>query len=415
MRQVIIYSTLLIAGMVLSQLLPGWLAADFATLKSIIAIATMVCLSFIMIHVGHEFEIDKKKLGSYGVDFVIALTAATLPWLFCTMYFVLVLLPQAEWGRPEAWKESLLAGLFAAPTSAGVLFSMLAAAGLGATWLFRKARILAIFDDLDVVLLMIPMQAMMVGLRWQLAVVVLIMGLLLWLAYRYMKTLSLPMSWWAVLLYSGAIVGASELLYLVTKKFDPSLGVHIEVLLPAFALGCMIKHAVAAHTAHATEPAKLQPAASHPHTSPIEQAFSTGVSALFMLLVGLSMPQVIGAASSPATSGEPLPGYLATHTPALSWGAIALHVVLITVISNLGKMVPALCYRQEAPLRTRLALALGMWPRGEVGAGVLVVSLGYGISGPIVTIAVLSLALNLLLTGLFIVMIKRLLAEPTKS
>jgi hypothetical protein len=51
-----------------------------------------------------------------------------------------------------------------------------------------------------------------------------------------------------------------------------------------------------------------------------------------------------------------------------------------------------------------------MWPRGEVGAGVLVVSLSYGIGGPILTVAVLSLALNLLCTGLFIVAVKKLLA-----
>jgi hypothetical protein len=49
-----------------------------------------------------------------------------------------------------------------------------------------------------------------------------------------------------------------------------------------------------------------------------------------------------------------------------------------------------------------------MWPRGEVGAGVLVISLSYGIGGPIVTVAMLSLALNLLLTGAFISMIQRL-------
>jgi hypothetical protein len=49
-----------------------------------------------------------------------------------------------------------------------------------------------------------------------------------------------------------------------------------------------------------------------------------------------------------------------------------------------------------------------MWPRGEVGAGVLVISLSYGIGGPIVTIAMLSLALNLLLTGAFIYVVKRL-------
>ena len=49
-----------------------------------------------------------------------------------------------------------------------------------------------------------------------------------------------------------------------------------------------------------------------------------------------------------------------------------------------------------------------MWPRGEVGAGVLVISLSYGIGGPIVTVAMLSLALNLLLTGAFIYVVKRL-------
>ena len=41
---------------------------------------------------------------------------------------------------------------------------MLAAAGLSATWLFRKARILAIFNDLDTVLLMIPLKMLMIGL-----------------------------------------------------------------------------------------------------------------------------------------------------------------------------------------------------------------------------------------------------------
>ena len=54
------------------------------------------------------------------------------------------MLPADVWGDFATWKETLLDGRFAAPTSAGVLFSMFAAAGLGSTWLFRKARILAI-------------------------------------------------------------------------------------------------------------------------------------------------------------------------------------------------------------------------------------------------------------------------------
>ena len=92
----------------------------------------------------------------------------------------------------------------------------------------------------------------------------------------------------------------------------------------------------------------------------------------------------------------------------MSWGVIALHVLLVTIVSNLGKMFPAFCYRQKAHWRERLSLAIGMWPRGEVGAGVLVISMSYGIGGPVVTIAMLSLALNLMLTGMFIYFVKRI-------
>ena len=54
-------------------------------------------------------------------------------------------------------------------------------------------------------------------------------------------------------------------------------------------------------------------------------------------------------------------------------------------------------------------MSIAMWPRGEVGAGVLIVSLSYGIGGPILTVALLSLTLNISLTGLFILGVKRLL------
>jgi hypothetical protein len=50
-----------------------------------------------------------------------------------------------------------------------------------------------------------------------------------------------------------------------------------------------------------------------------------------------------------------------------------------------------------------------MFPRGEVGTGVLVISLSYGIQGAVVTVATLSLALNLIGTGWFISIINRLL------
>jgi hypothetical protein len=122
------------------------------------------------------------------------MTAAAFPWVFVALYFLFVLLPPGAWGAWPAWVEALLAGRFAAPTSAGVLFAMLAAAGLSATWLFAKARVLAIFDDLDTVLLMVPLQRLLVGLAWQLSTVVLLMGALLWAAWRSLHHCPLPVT-----------------------------------------------------------------------------------------------------------------------------------------------------------------------------------------------------------------------------
>merc|ERR1712157_624390 len=90
---------------------------------------------------------------------------------------------------------------------------------------------------------------------------------------------------------------------------------------------------------------------------------------------------------------------------------LVLHVVAVSILMILGKMFPTFCYRDEATLGTRLALSLGMCPRGEVGAGVIVVSLGFGIKGAAITVAVLSLALNLVCSGFFIMAVKALSTE----
>lgn len=430
MGKVLLYSLLLIGGLVLSQVLPAALGPAYGAATPWIAFATMVALSFIMIHVGLEFDIDKSNVRQYGWDYVVAATAAAFPWVFCCLYLIYVMLPSTSWGDGDAWKESLLASRFASPTSAGVLFSMLAAAGLGATWLFKKARVLAIFDDLDTVLLMIPLKMMIVGPRWQLAVIVGVMFVMLWAAWKFLHSVKLPTHWRAVLLYAVLIAGASWGIHYVSLLIDAAVPIHLEVLLPAFVMGCILKQP-AGHGA-----------AEHHEPDRGEARASSAISAVFMLLVGLSMPALTGpgvavagptttptaavavaeAPPKPAASETPLAedpaqpprkkfeaDHLLTHTPPMGWGEIMMHVLFVTLLSNLGKMFPAFCYRREADVRTRLALAVGMWPRGEVGAGVLVVSLGYGISGPIVTVALLSLAINLVLTGGFILMIKWLI------
>ncbi|WP_257446154.1 cation:proton antiporter [Archangium lipolyticum] len=403
MRKVLIYSVLLLGGLLASQALPALGAGVYEPLTHVIRLLTMVGLAFIMIHVGQEFDLDKSNLRQYGWDYVVAATAATFPWIFVTLYFVFVLAPPEFWGQFDLWKEALLQGRFAAPTSAGVLFSMLAAAGLGATWMFRKARVLAIFDDLDTILLMVPLTVLLVGFRWQLAGVIVLIALLLWAGWKYLHRWHIPYTWPWVLGYSVLLALVSELIYLGTGYLDPDAAVHFEVLLPAFILGCVIanpEHGLHEQDALEGELPGLD--------TPNEQRVTTIISGCFMVLVGLSMPALGGVEAAQET--EQRVSAAAGGSP--GWGLIALHVLAVTLLSNLGKMFPALCYRREASLRERLALAVGLFPRGEVGAGVLVVALGYGISGTAATVALLSLTLNLFLTGLFILGVKRLLAGP---
>jgi Kef-type K+ transport system membrane component KefB len=124
MIRVLTYSVLLIVGMLLSQspAIDHW--------KPEISALTMIFLAYIMIQVGMEFEIDKSNLRKYGVDYLVAMAAAAVPWLTAAAYF--------WWFFHIGSSESLLIGRFAAPTSAGILFTMLAAAGLAATWTYKK-------------------------------------------------------------------------------------------------------------------------------------------------------------------------------------------------------------------------------------------------------------------------------------
>jgi Kef-type K+ transport system membrane component KefB len=406
MRKVAVFSLLLIAGMVGAQLLPGLAGDVYVELIHGLRLATMVALAFIMIHVGYEFELDKTNLRQYGWDYVVAMTAAAFPWIFVVLYFMFVLLPAGAWGSWQAWVEALLAGRFAAPTSAGVLFAMLAAAGLSATWLFGKARILAIFDDLDTVLLMIPLQMLIVGLAWQLGAVGIVMGLLLWVGWRYLHRCPLPVTWPWVLSYAVGITALSELLYTGSYLLDDTVPVHIEVLLPAFIVGCILVRPPGSdpHRDDAVEGSQMGP------ETPGEQRVATLIAAVFMGLVGLSLPPFAQESADTATVAFQS---VSAAQPPLPWGVMAGHVLALTILANLGKMVPAFCYRREAHWRERLALAIGMWPRGEVGAGVLIVSLGYGLGGPMILAAMLSLALNLILTGVFILVVKWLVAAES--
>ena len=367
MLQIIFYSGLLLAGIVCSQ------AFDLSQIRSWVETLTMACLAYIMIEVGLEFTINKKKLKNYGVDYFVSASAATLPWIFCSLYFLFVF--------KTDWKEALLVGCFAAPTSAGVLFAMLAAAGLGVTWVFKKAQVLAIFDDLFTVLLLIPLKVLFVGLKPELFVIVVVMFFLLFSAYRWLHQIRLPIGKLWLFIY-GVI------LTLLSVGLERTTHVHLEVLLPAFALGCILfnPHDPNLPQEHAHEHQFLEP------ENGFVRIVDKSVKSAFMFLVGLSLPRIVLAD--------------------ITIQSVLWHVLWISLLANLGKCFPLLFYRKEVSFKERLALSVAMFPRGEVGGGVLLIALGYGLSGLPATLAGLSLALNLILIGFFILIVKWLINKP---
>lgn len=204
-----------------------------------------------------------------------------------------------------------------------------------------------------------------------------------------MSRLNVPQGWKAILSYAILTYGLTLAVYVATEHFFGAEGsIHIEVLLPAFVLGMVIKN-------------------RHIEGKQ-EERVSTAISLLFMLLVGMSMPLInMGEAASESQS-------IIGSIPMMPWGELALHVVLVSLLSNIGKLVPMFFYRDHS-LTERLALSVGMFTRGEVGAGVIFIALGYHIGGPILLISILTLVLNLILTIGFVYVVKYLALKAERT
>jgi hypothetical protein len=213
-----------------------------------------------------------------------------------------------------------------------------------------------------------------------------------YVGWKYMSRFEMPQSWYAVFTYAVLVYGATYLIYTVTNHFFGDKGaIHIEVLLPAFIFGMIIKNR---HVGGRTE-----------------ERVTTLISVVFMLLVGMSMPLIDFGATAETTSES------ASHLssiPMMSGWEIALHVLVVTILSNLGKLAPMLFYRDRS-LTERLALSVGMFARGEVGAGVIFIALSYNIGGPILLISILTLVVNLILTIGFVYLVKHLALKAEKQ
>jgi len=203
--------------------------------------------------------------------------------------------------------------------------------------------------------------------------------------------------WLRVPTNSAWVAVYALLVWGVCFAFDYVTELHLEVLLPAFALGCLIK----SDHLHGSAEYRAEDIPTAHHVSAWERVLDQGMKGAFMFLAGMALPPI--------------------QLGVMGLGVAVIHVILITVLSNLGKCVPLAAYRDAVSIRQRLALSVGMFPRGEVGIGVLLVSLAVfrqqglldapGVQESM-ALAALSLALNLALTGLFILFVIRLLKRP---
>jgi len=200
-----------------------------------------------------------------------------------------------------------------------------------------------------------------------------------------------------------------ELTHVFTSNSNIDTGdvietVHLEVLLPAFTIGCIVKDP----HGHG----------EHGHGVPPKYYFSDAkvklcISAVFMVLVGLSMPSIF---NDPAESSahRMLGEDSSSSSGKVSGGMLVLHVFVCSLLMNVGKLFPATQYGSEVNQRTRLALAIGMMPRGEVCAGIIVNAIALGVEGISITIAVLCLAVNMCCVSGFIFAVKQLTSKGEK-
>ena len=113
---------------------------------------------------------------------------------------------------------------------------------------------------------------------------------------------------------------------------------HLEVLLPAFALGCLIKsdhlHGSVEFDPHARGP--------EPYNREWEDVLDRFIKGSFMLLAGMALPPI--------------------QFGTMGIGIVVVHVLLLTFLMNLGKCVPLATYRDEASFERERRLASVCFP-----------------------------------------------------
>ena len=78
MRKVLSFSAFLVVGLFIAQYLPAWSGSDYGMVKTVSNVLLYICLGFIMINVGREFEVDKSRWQTYAKDYFVAMATPCL-------------------------------------------------------------------------------------------------------------------------------------------------------------------------------------------------------------------------------------------------------------------------------------------------------------------------------------------------
>ncbi|MFI3315865.1 MAG: sodium:proton antiporter, partial [Rikenellaceae bacterium] len=99
MKKIFLFSLFLILGLIGSQTFPNLMPAEgYHDVKSGLDLLLYICLAFIMINVGREFELDKANWRGYSADYFIAMATAAAPWVLVCLYYM-SLLPDGSFGN----------------------------------------------------------------------------------------------------------------------------------------------------------------------------------------------------------------------------------------------------------------------------------------------------------------------------
>jgi len=294
--------------------------------------------------------------------------------------------------------QGLLLSVFSAPTSAGMLISMMEAADLKNTWLFKKASMLAILDDIDALVFIAFMRILAIGSGYDLrhfGPVIVTVGLLT-IAWFNMHKFVIPHSWPWVLLYAILIGTGLWLWEGLTREYKDCTYIFvIAVLIPSFTLGCI------------TYDPKMETSQSYKHIEiELTEEFierqeyidshapcmETFMGCAFMFFCWIKY------ANSDRTSwdGNDSCDISCDCDPNPHDGR------------QTGNMF---IHGNETNTKDRYALGLAMVPRGEIGASVIIITLQTlkgRINDAYLGIVVLSVIANLVLSCGFIVYVKKL-------